>query len=515
MNARNSIIDPMKRQYRDDKVVGLAEGVKRSTISPDMMEGSLKVRYDKYDGKIPLEVEEMEAREKTETRPLVLFIVGYWTALKIFLYYLISMSSVLTITLSVGLTVYWYGIFKEDTSNKLSAGGMDWVLLGFAVVTPLSLTIGIAFRRRERALIEVAKFRSFAFQLFLAHSLWDWDVPDKIEGRAGANVDWVGHADEVLSELVAIGDELFRFLTLPSTSRSRHRVTKSGRREAARTAEVAYRLYDSFYTKRMVRLSVLSENIKRAGLPSGEVSRIRQYERFIGEAIENLRLIKSYRTPQTLRSFARLFTTILPPFFAPTYAQISVSINSLAIGITFAVVTALCLNALLEGVEILEDPFTAFVTLDGIDVREEFKVLHWQQLVNARNDIFNDVMPYRDPHRKPFYGSDRANDQGQMNTNVVIEPTAILTVEPHPDLPLGSSESRGSFKRRTRGITHKTLLSWGDANMLAELEEGVDPSDQDNCRESAYKLYNRPRADSGITSLGTPGATPRDRSTSG
>lgn len=99
MNARNSIIDPMKRQYRDDKVVGLSEGVKRSTISPDMMEGSLKVRYDKYDGKIPLAVEEMEAREKTETRPLVLFIVGYWTALKIFLYYLISMSSVLTITL--------------------------------------------------------------------------------------------------------------------------------------------------------------------------------------------------------------------------------------------------------------------------------------------------------------------------------------------------------------------------------------------------------------------------------
>lgn len=164
----------------------------------------------------------------------------------------------------------------------------------------------------------------------------------------------------------------------------------------------------------------------------------------------------------------------------------------------------------------MEDPFTAFVTLDGIDVREEFKVLHWQQLVNARNDIFNDVMPYRDPHRKPFYGSDRANDQGQMNTNVLIEPTAILTVETHPDLPLGSSEStKGSFKRRTRGITHKALLSWGDANMLAELEEGVDPSDQDNCRESAYKLYNRPRADSGITSLGTPGATPRDRSTSG
>jgi hypothetical protein len=73
----------------------------------------------------------------------------------------------------------------------------------------------------------------------------------------------------------------------------------------------------------MIRLSVLSENFKRAGLPSGEASRIRQYERFMGEAIENLRMIKNYRTPQTLRSFARIFTTLLPPFFAPTYAQIA------------------------------------------------------------------------------------------------------------------------------------------------------------------------------------------------
>ena len=88
--------------------------------------------------------------------------------------------------------------------------------------------------------------------------------------------------------------------------------------------QVAYRLYDSLYTKRIIRLSALCENFKRAGLPSGEASRIRQYERFLGESIENLRMIKNYRTPQTLRSFARLFTTLLPPFFAPTYAQIAV-----------------------------------------------------------------------------------------------------------------------------------------------------------------------------------------------
>ena len=111
---------------------------------------------------------------------------------------------------------------SKDPNDQLTESGMDWVLLGFAVVTPLSLTVGMAFRRRERALIEIAKFRSFAFQLFLAHCIWDWDVAPNEKGRAGTNFDWVGHADDVLTELIAIGDELCRFLTLPTTSRSRY-----------------------------------------------------------------------------------------------------------------------------------------------------------------------------------------------------------------------------------------------------------------------------------------------------
>jgi len=305
---------------------------------------------------------------------------------KIFVFYLISINSLITVGASVGLTIYWHERFKNDTEGNLD-GDMDWILLGFAVITPLSLSTGMAFKRRERALIEIAKFRSCAYQLFLAHSIWDWGLPPN-GGKAGSDIDWVKHADDVLKELVSIGDELCRFLTLPTASDSRHRMTRSGRREAARTAEVAYRLYDSLYSRRFVKLSELSDKIKLAGLKGSEGSRIRQFERYMGDAIENLRMIKMYRTPQTLRSFARLFTTLLPPFFAPTFAELAINVDSLTVAIMFAVIVSLCLNALLKGVEILEDPFVAFVTLDGIDIREEFQVLHYHQLVNARNEIF-------------------------------------------------------------------------------------------------------------------------------
>eukprot|EP00581_Thalassiosira_minuscula_P003909 CAMPEP_0183746502 /NCGR_PEP_ID=MMETSP0737-20130205/66789_1 /TAXON_ID=385413 /ORGANISM="Thalassiosira miniscula, Strain CCMP1093" /LENGTH=684 /DNA_ID=CAMNT_0025982199 /DNA_START=158 /DNA_END=2211 /DNA_ORIENTATION=+ len=635
-----NMTDPLKRRYRDQKVVGLADGL-RASLNPvpvDQLTVSKKVRYDKYNGDIPLEDDEKYARSKVERRPLVLVVIGYFTALKIFLYYLISLSSLITIGLSIGMTIFWYDRFQKDP-NQMTGAGMDWVLLGFAVITPLSLSIGIAFRRRERALIEISKFRSFAYQLFLSHCIWDWGLPPDGGRAASKDIDWVDHADEVLKELIAIGDELCRFLTLPTasmgrhrvtksgrreaartaevayrlyeslytkrfislsklserlklaglggseasrirqferfmgdaienlrmvktyrtpqtlrsfargvdhadevlkeliaigdelcrfltlptTSRSRHRMTKSGRREAARTAEVAYRLYESLYTKRFVQLSQLSERIKLAGLGASEVSRMRQYERFMGDAIENLRMVKTYRTPQTLRSFARLFTTLLPPFFAPTYAQLSLNLNSLAIGVIFAVIrfmgdaienlrmvktyrtpqtlrsfarlfttllppffaptyaqlslnlnslaigvifaviTALCLNALLEGVEILEDPFVAFVTLDGIDIREEFQVLHWQQLVSARNNIF--------PKAPPYGGQARFSYQKVTNGDIESQ---------LPETPLGNASecSRTSHRKR------RPNLGMRDASLWSTVAE----NETEHQRESGYQL---------------------------
>jgi len=117
------------------------------------------------------------------------------------------------------------------------------IILGFAVVTPMTSTLAMAFRRREQALYEISRVRSFSFQIYLAHALWDWPEHG---GRAGCtNMNWLEHCDYVMAQLIGIGDELCRFLSLPTSSRSRHRMTRSGRREAARTVKVSkwYRGY--------------------------------------------------------------------------------------------------------------------------------------------------------------------------------------------------------------------------------------------------------------------------------
>jgi hypothetical protein len=340
--------------------------------------------------KNPLSVEEQEevVRSMQIKNPFALLVLGFYAALKVMMFYLINLETILSCALTVGLTFYWYDYGR--THEGWDGGSMDYVILAFAVTSPIAAAIGMAYNRRELALMTIADFRSFASQLYIAHSLWDW--PEN-GGRANSDMDLRAHSDAVLAQIVGVSDELARFLTLPTTSRSIHRMTWIGRHQAAKTVEVAYRLLESM-SHRITRLCVYGERIKAAGLPSGEVSRIRQYERFLENCIERLRMIKMYRTPQAFRSFARIFTFLLPPFYAPTYAQVGIDLQNLGMGVAFGIVTALGLTALFESLQVLEDPFIGFLALDGIDVREEFQVLLWTSLVGKRSDIFPDAPPY-------------------------------------------------------------------------------------------------------------------------
>jgi hypothetical protein len=306
-----------------------------------------------------------------------------------------------------------------------------------AVVTPITVSITLAFRRREFALYEIRRVRTCAFQIYLSHAIWNWDDAtgrDKATSKDG--IDWLDHTDTVLHHLIAIGDELCRFLTLPTSSRSSHRMLKSGRREAAEIVQVAYRLFDSLYTQRIIQLSYLTEQLKQYGLSTSEASRIRQYERYVGEAVEGLRAYKMYRTPQALRAFGRIFTVILPPFYAPTFAQLAFDLHSLSMGILFAVITPLCLTALYESTQAIEDPFVGFITLDGIDVKEEFEVLHWHQMMNARNTIF--------PHAPTFEKT--SLEAIDSYRHMVQDENHIFAMDASKSFRNGGSSSRGSFK---------------------------------------------------------------------
>ena len=74
-------------------------------------------------------------------------IVNMISAFFIFVLYLISLESLLSLALCISLTIYTYNIAKFDST--FDGNTMSWTLLTFAVITPLSASIGMAFTRRE------------------------------------------------------------------------------------------------------------------------------------------------------------------------------------------------------------------------------------------------------------------------------------------------------------------------------------------------------------------------------
>ena len=54
--------------------------------------------------------------------------------------------------------------------------------------------------RREKAIRFVTNFRAYAFTIYLGHALFAWDPVQDVDIR------WLKHSDEILSELVGIGD---------------------------------------------------------------------------------------------------------------------------------------------------------------------------------------------------------------------------------------------------------------------------------------------------------------------
>jgi hypothetical protein len=144
---------------------------------------------------------------------------------------------------------------------------MNWVLLSFAVITPLSAALGMAFSRREKALSSIAAFKGTATNLFSSHVCWDWPTKGQNPtGRAASDVDWLEHTDETLMILCHICSELVRMLTLPTGSRARHRVFSYGRKQREKLKAISRKLHRSILEE-MNFLTDKCEVLKREGLP--------------------------------------------------------------------------------------------------------------------------------------------------------------------------------------------------------------------------------------------------------
>lgn len=116
----------------------------------------------------------------------------------------LQLEGIVSTCLSAALTA---GLYKT-TNENFNGDAIDWVLLSFAVITPISAIINMAFNRRERALVEIASFRASCIALYQSHAMWGWNWKENISGRPETMkldkkaVDSKEHSDEVMRSLL-------------------------------------------------------------------------------------------------------------------------------------------------------------------------------------------------------------------------------------------------------------------------------------------------------------------------
>jgi hypothetical protein len=159
---------------------------------------------------------------------ILLLFVNTYSSVGIFALHLISYESMISILLSVGLTLYIYFSVLDGGDATSSAGmsfdgnTMSWVLLTFAVITPIGAAIQMVFSRREYALLQISTLRSTLVQLYNSYTIWGWDyqpygmdiVRNNIHGRTKSNIDWLELSDIALREIFFICDDLTRYVPI-------------------------------------------------------------------------------------------------------------------------------------------------------------------------------------------------------------------------------------------------------------------------------------------------------------
>jgi hypothetical protein len=196
-------------------------------------------------------------------------------------------------------------------------------LLATAIVFPIVFSINSAYKRREAVLDDYASLKSHGRAIYFATR--DWLEHDDARTQARCR--------ELLGDLFGSTRELF-----------------IGQRDDMHEREEA--VYGKFSNlSRFIR-----EDLRHAGLASGEVSRCNQYLSKMLLAFEQIKHIFQYRTPRTLRAFSDVFIKVLPPLYGPYFAYIATDFSPYLTYI-MPILFALVLVSLDNIQEHLENPF--------------------------------------------------------------------------------------------------------------------------------------------------------------
>ena len=110
-------------------------------------------------------------------------------------------------------------------------------------------------------------------------------------------------------------------------------------------------------------ISISHEKLRKVGVSPPELSKINDHLRNMIVEFENIINIKNYRTPNSLRTYTKVFLNFFPIIFGPFFAHIAIKYN-LIFGLILAVLYGIVPTSLDNIQEDLEDPFDGIRTDD-------------------------------------------------------------------------------------------------------------------------------------------------------
>ena len=192
-----------------------------------------------------------------------------------------------------------------------------------AVVFPIVFSINAAYTRRETALANYGSLKAHGHAIYLSilHSSQDSDL--EIQKKA----------QELLGELIRKIQELFIS-------------------EAADLRQKEMLVYNQF----SLLSFLIKDDMRGISTFQADVSQCGSHLTEMMEAFETMKHIFQYRTPQTLRTFSRIFITTLPVLYAPYFAFLAAD-YSIGLALMMPVLFTVTLVSL-DNIQLhLENPF--------------------------------------------------------------------------------------------------------------------------------------------------------------
>ncbi|MTI21677.1 hypothetical protein E1176_11655 [Fulvivirga sp. RKSG066] len=195
-------------------------------------------------------------------------------------------------------------------------------IIGIAIVFPVVFSIDSAYKRRERTLMLLSDFKAHLTAIHLASQQW-------------VETDTHAYAEKGKELLLDVYSALQHYCIINQKSMLKSEKT----------------LDDSVKS-----LSSHLQGFRHLELPSGEVSRINQYLSKVIIDIENIKVIRQYRTPVTLRAYSKVFIYSFPIIYGP-YFMYSAQEYSHGLEYFMPVIFSFILVSLDNIQEHLENPF--------------------------------------------------------------------------------------------------------------------------------------------------------------